>query len=74
MTRGLASGDLTLLERAAHTLKSSSANLGAIGLSDLCLEIERRARGGSSDGVEPLVLASQKTFHRVETALREIES
>src|SRR6185295_11603483 len=31
--QSLASGDWKLLERAAHTLKSASANIGALGLS-----------------------------------------
>ena len=34
------------LLRAAHELKSSSANLGALNLADLCRELEAAAHGG----------------------------
>lgn len=34
-------GDLPQLSKAAHALKSSSANLGATALSRLCQEVEK---------------------------------
>ncbi|MDD5761541.1 MAG: response regulator [bacterium] len=43
-------GDMESLLRAAHTLKSSSANVGATGLSELCRKVEGMARAG-----EPVV-------------------
>jgi len=43
---GAEKGDMDSLLRAVHTLKSSSANVGAIGLSDLCRKIEGKARAG----------------------------
>jgi HPt (histidine-containing phosphotransfer) domain-containing protein len=39
-------GDRELVHRAAHTLKSSSANMGARRLSELCAELEDRTRDG----------------------------
>ncbi len=41
---GAASADIDLIARSAHTLKSSSANLGANDLAALCANLERRAR------------------------------
>jgi len=41
---GASSADLDLMARSAHTLKSSSANIGANDLAALCGEIERRTR------------------------------
>jgi signal transduction histidine kinase/DNA-binding response OmpR family regulator len=70
---GLAAGDFQLLERAAHTLKSSSANIGALGLSGICFEIEKKARESCSEGLEPLVTASRETYALVERALLEIK-
>ena len=39
-------GDATELERAAHTLKSSSATFGALAASDICKEIEEYGNKG----------------------------
>jgi CheY-like chemotaxis protein/HPt (histidine-containing phosphotransfer) domain-containing protein len=36
----IATSDPTALERAAHTLKSSSANVGAVGMATLCSELQ----------------------------------
>jgi HPt (histidine-containing phosphotransfer) domain-containing protein len=43
------------MARAAHTLKSSSAQLGAAKLSALCKEIEARGRAQSSEGIAELL-------------------
>jgi len=40
MEAGIESGDMAQIAHAAHTLKSSSAMVGAMGLSELCLKIE----------------------------------
>lgn len=74
ISRGLATGDLKLLERAAHTLKSSSANIGALGLSKICKQIEEIARTQNLAGVKPLIDASTRTLTDVERALRAIQS
>jgi CheY-like chemotaxis protein len=44
MREAIAAGDGTALQRAAHTLKSSSATLGALQLAKLCNEIEVQTR------------------------------
>ncbi|MBK6866044.1 MAG: Hpt domain-containing protein [Ideonella sp.] len=46
-----AGGDKPGLRHVAHTLKSSSASLGAIKLSTLCAEIESMARQDQFDGM-----------------------
>ena len=38
--------DGSALERAAHSLKSSSANLGALQLSEICRELEMLGKKG----------------------------
>ncbi len=43
---GAEKGDMDSLLLAVHTLKSSSANVGAVDLSDLCRKIEGKARSG----------------------------
>ena len=38
--------DQSLLERAAHSLKSTSKTVGALALADVCATIERHAHDG----------------------------
>ncbi|MDE3120098.1 MAG: response regulator, partial [Nitrospirota bacterium] len=45
MREALRQGDASALERAAHSLKSSSAALGATGLSHRCKALETMGRG-----------------------------
>jgi HPt (histidine-containing phosphotransfer) domain-containing protein len=40
LREGIASGDVELTNRAAHTLKSTSASFGALGLSAMARELE----------------------------------
>jgi CheY-like chemotaxis protein/HPt (histidine-containing phosphotransfer) domain-containing protein len=44
-----------LLSRSAHTLKGSSANIGATGVRHVSEELEMIGRGGSTDGVMDLL-------------------
>lgn len=41
-------GDARVVASIAHTLKSSSASVGAIGLSQACVDVELRLRGGEA--------------------------
>ena len=68
----LATGDWKLLERAAHTLKSSSANIGARGLSQLCTELEREARSHDQGVCASLFQQSARHLSCVEAALRSV--
>ena len=48
MERSAAAGDATSLRRAAHTMKSTSASLGAMRLSGICRDIEAAAIAGEA--------------------------
>jgi signal transduction histidine kinase/CheY-like chemotaxis protein len=61
--------DATALERAAHTLKSSSASVGACGMATLCLELQRLGRANSNTGALTLVAQLVYEFDRVCQAL-----
>ena len=50
MEQALAQQDASALERAAHTLKSSSATFGALALSEICRELEYMGRQKHLDG------------------------
>ena len=68
----LAADDGARLRRAAHTLKSSSANLGAAELARRCAAVEQMAREQrlvEARGEWPAVVAE---FQRVKRALREL--
>ncbi|MDF0556251.1 response regulator [Kamptonema sp. UHCC 0994] len=80
----IAAGDADNLKVASHTLKSSSANLGAMVLSELCKELEYMARAVSEAGEEQVfdlgiahdwLLQVEAEWQRVRTALeQEIKS
>lgn len=44
--------DFNVMRHVCHTLKSSSASLGALQLSERCAEIEQMVRNGETDGIE----------------------
>ena len=67
----LAAGDVEALIRPAHTLKSSSASLGALGLAEQCRQLEQAARGGFLDGAADAVEAIAAEVDRVATALEQ---
>ncbi len=53
--KALASRDANLLRRAAHTLKSTAATVGALPLTESCKEIERLAQEGRFDDASRLL-------------------
>ena len=69
MRTALAAGAAEDLRRAAHTLKGSSASLGATGLAAACREVETAAREGRLDGLGPQVDSIAAQFDDVVAAL-----
>ena len=67
---GTAVGDLESVMRPAHSLKSSSASIGAMHLSKLCADLEAHLRG-SLPGLDVPEQSRQivNEFARVESAL-----
>jgi HPt (histidine-containing phosphotransfer) domain-containing protein len=57
------------LRHVSHTLKSSSASVGALQLSALCADIERRVREGQTDGLDERLDAMAAEGRRVLAAL-----
>lgn len=72
ITEGLAHGDLARVERGAHTLKSSSANIGALSLSDLCRRIVECARTSRTQELPDLCEASVGALANASNELREL--
>ena len=65
-------GDHTGVRHVAHTLKSSSASIGAIKLSQLCAEIETRIRTDKLENLDELVAAMSSEVEIVLQALRRL--
>ncbi|CRD46104.1 ATP-binding protein [Stenotrophomonas thermophila] len=63
------SGDEPRLQAVAHSLKSSSANVGALSLSAVAQRIEREARGGSLQRPAVAVALLVAEFARARVAL-----
>ena len=67
-----AADDQETLLRSAHTLKSSSANLGALQFAAHCREIETAARTGHPDQAAGHIQNLRAGFARVDTALQAV--
>lgn len=61
--------DLTTVRHVSHTLKSSSASLGAMALSVRCAHIESMARDGQTEGLPEQLDALLADIQHVRTAL-----
>ena len=62
-------GDGAALRKAAHMLKSSSASLGALTLSNLCKELEVIGRTGNTLEAPDKMLQLQTEYYSVKAAL-----
>ncbi len=72
-----ASGDIETATRAAHTLKSSSATLGAMRLSALCRDLESALRVGEHTHIErwthDACATLDDTLHELDEALARMD-
>lgn len=64
-------GDQVALRVAAHSLKSSSASLGALPFSELCAEIERSGYDGRLESAERILNDLDQEYGRVRLALEQ---
>jgi HPt (histidine-containing phosphotransfer) domain-containing protein len=63
--------DWQVVRHVAHTLKSSSASIGALELSRLCAEVETLVRQAEVQGIGERLDAMSAEVARVRDALRE---
>jgi two-component system, sensor histidine kinase and response regulator len=63
------SSQATDLEEAAHKLKGSCGNLGAMRLRDLCQRLEKLGRDGTLQAAPELLASIEEEFGRVRTEL-----
>jgi HPt (histidine-containing phosphotransfer) domain-containing protein len=69
-----ASGDVAGLVRPAHTLKSSSASIGALALADHCRTLEADARAGTVPDAADRIDAAATAFADARAALASARS
>lgn len=69
MHQALEGRDVVVLHRAAHSLKSNSADFGATVLSDLCRELEELSKAGMLTGVAGLTGQVDAEYARAKAAL-----
>jgi two-component system sensor histidine kinase/response regulator len=72
ITDAVSASDASSLREAAHSLKSSSANVGAMRVSSLCYDLEMAGREGTIDRAAPLVDRLALAVGEANAALKEI--
>ena len=60
-----------LIAATAHSFKGSSSNMGAIRLSELCDQLEQRAKELSPGSIEKLVVEIDREFSIVRSLYKE---
>jgi HPt (histidine-containing phosphotransfer) domain-containing protein len=69
LDQGLAAADVTKFTRAAHSIKGSSSNIGALALRAAADKLEHQARAHGLTDVAGLVADVKLEFERAQTAL-----
>lgn len=69
LSRARNGNDFDALRHVAHTLKSSSASVGALQLSRLCADIERKVSERRTEDLDAQLDAMAREGHRVLAAL-----
>jgi HPt (histidine-containing phosphotransfer) domain-containing protein len=72
LEESLQTADVTKFARAAHSIKGSSSNLGAMALRAAAEKLEHQARSQGLAEVVPLVDAVKVEFERARSALRTL--
>jgi HPt (histidine-containing phosphotransfer) domain-containing protein len=71
MNDAVVSGDVAALKMSSHSLKSSSANVGAMKLAGLCRQIEDLTKTTEAGAASALVAQASAEFGLVMSFLRE---
>lgn len=69
--QAIANGDTDGLRLHAHTLKGSSANIGATELPPLCLVLENKGKDGITDGLTADLSAVEAENEKVSAFLQQ---
>lgn len=72
MTAAVAARDLAAIRHVAHTLKSSSASIGAVKLSRLCADIEAICREGRGEDLANAIAEFDPEVSAAQCALNQM--
>ena len=73
LREAVASGDTDGVERAAHTLKGSSGNMGARRMSEIASGLQDAGTSGDLSGAESLLGDLESEYARVKPALQALK-
>lgn len=71
MRQAATTGDVEAMIRPAHSLKSSSANVGAVAVTEACRSLEADGRSGAIEDAVARVAACETAFDTAKDALLE---
>ena len=71
MQDSLEANEIEIFKRAAHTFKSSSANVGASGIQTLCQSMENEATTGNLDTLKTPLTEVITQFQQVKDELQK---
>jgi HPt (histidine-containing phosphotransfer) domain-containing protein len=78
LTTAMQKKDLPVVERSAHTLKSSSRLIGLVAIAEDCQQLEDLAFSKSLNGADPIFLrimdASKKIPEVIKNKIKSLES
>jgi PAS domain S-box-containing protein len=63
--------DVDSIRALAHSLKGASAQIGARGMADICVQIEALVRGGDTSALGDLLTSLEADYGVVSASLRE---
>src|ERR1044071_1125335 len=72
LDQSLAANDTPKFTRAAHSIKGSSANLGAMALRNVAEKLEHQSRTSGLGGVTALVTEVKNEFERAKAELAKL--
>ncbi|MDM8536959.1 response regulator [Desulfobacterales bacterium HSG17] len=69
LQKSFSENDIKTVQQLAHSFKSSSANVGAVRLSEMSSELEMNCKKGSMENIADLISAIETEFVRVKDEL-----
>ena len=72
LEQSLSENDPLRFTRAAHSVKGSSSNLGAMALRAVAERLEQQSKQSGLAGLEPMLAELKSEFDRAAAALRQI--